>query len=116
MHAERDYVEHLFRESIRERQPGTPEERRPRTFGGMGAQLDRDLTLLTLNLYTTELDKSMRRAPWRRRSGPSTGHVAGALGQITGAHNAQRGCQETRTTCYGSVRRGRQPRNHFWQR
>ena len=44
------YVAHLFRESIREHQPGTLEERRVRTFGGIGAQLDRVLTLLALTL------------------------------------------------------------------
>ena len=36
MHADKGYVEHFFRESIREHQLGTPDERRPRTFGGMG--------------------------------------------------------------------------------
>ena len=61
VHADKGYVEHSFRESIREHYLGTLEERRPRTFGGMGAQLDRDLTLLALNLCATELDKSMLR-------------------------------------------------------
>ena len=50
------YVEHLFRELIREHQLG---RRRPRTFGGMGARLDKDPTLLEPNLCATELDKSM---------------------------------------------------------
>ena len=61
VYADKGYVEHLFRESIGEHQLGTPDRRRPRSFGGMVARLDRDLTLLKLNLCATELDKSMLR-------------------------------------------------------
>ena len=61
VHADKGYVEHLFRESIREHQLGTLEARRPRTFGSMGARLDRGLTLLALNLCAMELNKSMLR-------------------------------------------------------
>ena len=61
VHADKGYVEHLFREFIREHQLATLEGRRPHTFGGMGAPLDRYLILLVLNLCATELDKSMMR-------------------------------------------------------
>ena len=61
VHADKGYVEHLSRESIREFQLGALERRRPRTFGGMGARLEKDLKLLELNLCTVKLDKSMLR-------------------------------------------------------
>ena len=36
LHAPKEYVEHLFREALRESQLTALEKRRPRTFGGMG--------------------------------------------------------------------------------
>ena len=61
VHADKGYVAHLFQESIREHRLATLERRRPSTFGGMGARLDRDLALLELNVCATKLDKSMVR-------------------------------------------------------
>ena len=37
----KEYVEHLFRESLREHHLEALEKRRPRIFGGMGASVDR---------------------------------------------------------------------------
>ena len=61
VHTSKEYVEHLFRESLREAQLTALEERRLRTFGGMGARLHRELTLSGLTSRTTELDKSLLR-------------------------------------------------------
>ena len=49
VHTCKEYVEHLFRESLREAQLTALEKRRPRTCGGMGARLHRELTLSELN-------------------------------------------------------------------
>ena len=48
VHAAKEYVEHLFRESLKEAQLAALEKRRPRTFGGMGACRHRELTLREL--------------------------------------------------------------------
>ena len=80
MYAHKEYAEHLFRESIREHQRGALERRRPRTFGGMGARPDRDLTLLKLNLCAIELDNSMLRGVGR------PGVMAGALWTVERAY------------------------------
>ena len=61
VHAAKEYVEHLFRESLREAQLAALEKRRLRTFGGMGARLHRELTLREMNSYAEELDKSLLR-------------------------------------------------------
>ena len=61
VHAPKEYVEHLFREALRENQLTALEKRRPRTFGGMGARLDRTLTLSDIAACDTELDKSLLR-------------------------------------------------------
>ena len=61
VHAPKEYVEHLFREALRENQLTALEKRRPRTFGGMGARLDRMLTLSDIAACDTELDKSLLR-------------------------------------------------------
>ena len=45
VHAPREYVEHLFRESVREHRLEAPEKRRPRLFGGMRTRIDGELTL-----------------------------------------------------------------------
>ena len=62
VHSPKGYVEHLFRESLREKQLEALEMRRPRQFGGMGACLSRELTLSQLELCATELDKSLLRS------------------------------------------------------
>ena len=59
VHAPKEYVEHLFREALRESQLTALEKRRPRTFGGMGARLDRTLTLSDIAACDTKLDKSL---------------------------------------------------------
>ena len=61
VHAPKEYVEHLFREALRENQLTALEKRRPRTFGGMGARLNRTLTLSDITALDTELDKSLLR-------------------------------------------------------
>ena len=58
-HAPKEYVEHLFRESLMESQLAVLEKRRPRPFGGMAARLNRDLTLSELAMCAIELDKSL---------------------------------------------------------
>ena len=75
VHASKEYVEHLFRESLREYHLEAPEKRRPRIFGGMGPRLDRDLTLSELAQCATELDKSLLR-----------GVMAGAVWTADRAH------------------------------
>ena len=75
LHAPKEYVEHLFRESLRENQLASLEKRRPRTFGGMGVRLDRELTLSELAVCDTELDKSLLR-----------GGLAGAIWTADRAH------------------------------
>ena len=75
VHAAKEYVEHLFRESLREHHLEALEKRRPRLFGVMGARIDRELTLSELERCTTELDKSMLR-----------GVMAGALWTADRAH------------------------------
>ena len=42
VHADKGYLEHLFRESIKEHKLVTLQRRRPRIFGGMGARPDWD--------------------------------------------------------------------------
>ena len=59
VHASKEFVEHLFRESLREHHLEALEKRRPRVFGGMGAWLDRELTLSELARCATEVDKSL---------------------------------------------------------
>ena len=81
VHAAKEYVEHLFRESLREHHLEALEKRRPRLFGGMGAQIDRELTLSELERCATELDRSMLR-----------GVMAGALWTADRAH--QRGLRQ----------------------
>ena len=61
VHASKEYVEHLFRESLREHHVEALEKRRPRLFGGMGARIDRELTLSELARCARELDRSMLR-------------------------------------------------------
>ena len=61
VHAPKEYVEHLFREALRESQLTALEKRRPRIFGGMGACLDRSLTMSDIATCDTELDKSLLR-------------------------------------------------------
>ena len=61
VHASKEYVEHLFQESLREYHLEALEKRRPRIFGGMGARLDRDLTLRELAQCATEPDKPLLR-------------------------------------------------------
>ena len=39
VHASKEYVEHLFRECLRDYHLGALEKRRPTIFGGMGADL-----------------------------------------------------------------------------
>ena len=56
VHAAKKYVEHLFRESLREHHLEALEKRRPRLFSGMGARIDRELTLSELARCATELD------------------------------------------------------------
>ena len=75
VHAAKEYVEHLFRESLREHHLEALEKRRPRLFGGMGARIDRELTLSELERCATELDRSMLR-----------GVMAGALCTADRAH------------------------------
>ena len=75
VHAAKEYVEHLFRESLREHHLEALEKRRPRLFGGMGARIDRELTLSELARCATELDRSMLR-----------GVMAGALWTADKAH------------------------------
>ena len=75
VHASKEYVEHLFRESLREHHLEALEKRRPRLFGGMGAWIDRELTLSKLARCATELDRSMLR-----------GVMAGALWTADRAH------------------------------
>ena len=78
VHSPKEYVEHLFRELLRETQPAELEKRRPRTFGGMGARLERTLTLSDIATCDTQLDKSLLR-----------GVLAGAIWTADRAH--QRG-------------------------
>ena len=54
-------MEHLFREFLREHHLEALEKRRPRLFGGMGARIDRELTLSELERCATKLDRSMLR-------------------------------------------------------
>ena len=61
VHAPKEYVEHLFRESFRETQLAGLQKRRPRTFGGMGACLKRTLTLSHITTCDTELEISLLR-------------------------------------------------------
>ena len=61
VHASKEYVEHLFRESVRQHHVEAPEKRRPRLFGGMEAWIDREPTLSELARCATELDRSMLR-------------------------------------------------------
>ena len=61
VHAAKEYVEHLFRESLKGHHLEALEKRRPRLFGGMGARIDRELTLSELERCATELDRSMLR-------------------------------------------------------
>ena len=61
VHTPKEYVEHLFREARRENELTALEKRRPRTFGGMGARLDRTLTLSDIAACDMELDKSLLR-------------------------------------------------------
>ena len=75
VHTAKEYVEHLFRESLREHRLEALEKRRPRLFGGMGARIDRVLTLSEVARCATELDKSMLR-----------GVMAGALWTADRAH------------------------------
>ena len=75
VHASKEYMEHLFRESLREYHLEAMEKRRPRFFGGMGAHLDEDLTLSELALCATELDKLLLR-----------GVMAGAVWTAERAH------------------------------
>ena len=75
VHAPKEYVEHLFREALRESQLTALEKRRPRTFGGMGARLDQTLTLSDIATYDTELDKTLLR-----------GVMAGAIWTADRAH------------------------------
>ena len=56
VHAPKDYVEHLFREALPESQLTALERRWLRTFGGMGARLDRTLTPSDIAACDTELD------------------------------------------------------------
>ena len=61
VHTSKEYVEHLFRESLREHHLEALEKRRPRLFGGMGTPMDRELTLSELARCATELDRSLLR-------------------------------------------------------
>ena len=81
LHAAKEYVEHLFRESLREHHLEALEKRRPGLFGGIGARIDRELTLSELARCATELDRSMLR-----------GLMAGALWTADTAH--QRGLRQ----------------------
>ena len=69
IHTSKEYVEHLFRESLREHHLEALEKRGPRVFGNMGTGLHRELTLSELAHCATELDKTllrsaMAKAPW----------------------------------------------------
>ena len=75
VHASKEYVEHFFRESLREYHLEALEKHRPGIFGGIGACLDRDLTLSELAQCATELDKSLLR-----------GVMAGAVWTADRAH------------------------------
>ena len=61
VHASKEYVEHLFRESLREHHLEALEKRRRRLFGGMGTRLDKELTLSELVRCAAELEKSLLR-------------------------------------------------------
>ena len=61
VHAPKEYVEHLFRESLKEDQLASLEKRRPRIFRGMGPRLKRMLTLSDIAMCDTELDKPLLR-------------------------------------------------------
>ena len=76
VHASKEYVEHLFREMLREHHLEVLEKRRPRISGSMGAPLDREVTLSELALCATELDKSLLR-----------GVQAGAVWTASRAHH-----------------------------
>ena len=65
----KEYVEHLFRDSLRESQLAALEKRRPRTFGGMGARLHRMLMLRDIATCDIELDKCYR-GPYGQPAGP----------------------------------------------
>ena len=52
-------MEHVLRESLWETQLAALEKRRPRTFGGMGARLERTLMRSDITTFDTKLDKSL---------------------------------------------------------
>ena len=61
VHVSKEYVEHLFRKWLRENQLVALEKRRPCTFGGMGARLNREVTLSKPAVCATHPDNSLLR-------------------------------------------------------
>ena len=104
----KEYVEHLFRESLREHHLEALEKWRPRLFGGMGTRLDRELTLSELVRYATELDRSLLRGVMAGRCGPWTERIGEAYAGVTGAPTAIKDHGRMRTTSCGGVRPGNQ--------
>ena len=89
-------MEHVLRESLWGTQLAALEKRRPRTFGGMGARLERTLTLS--DIVTQSWTNPCSRECWWGRYGQAIGPIGeGCAGTIV-AHIALKG-SKTKSMC-----------------
>ena len=101
VHAPKEYVEHLFRESLWETQLAALEKRRPRTFGGMGARLERRLTLSDIATCDKEVDKSVLQGV------QPTGPIGEGCARTIAAPITLKGSAKTKSICSSGVQHGK---------